>query len=92
MRRQPEEFARAEFELSTKPKDDGTYELALPDGNWRVTAEAKVDGRRLVCVYRRELSRGHDIDRQDLRLAPPFALTGKVVRAPHRYTGGGPSR
>ena len=75
----PEEFATAEFELSTQSKDDGTFELALPDGNWRVTAEAKVDGVARYAALAESMS-GHDVDRQDLRLTPPFAITGKVVR------------
>lgn len=77
----PEEFATAEFELSTSSKDDGTFELAVPDGAWRVSAEAKMDGVLRYSAIAETVA-GHDIDRQELRLTPPFTITGKVVRVP----------
>jgi hypothetical protein len=77
----PEEFAVAEFELSTRSRDDGIFEFdALPDGNWRITAELKADGVNFYAT-RAETVAGRDVDRLELRFAPPFALTGKVVRA-----------
>jgi hypothetical protein len=76
----PEEFATAEFELSTHSAEDGTFELpGVPDGNWRLTAETKVDGVALFAAVVETMA-GRDIERRDLRLQPPFVLTGKVVR------------
>jgi hypothetical protein len=78
----PEEFATAEFELSTQTKADGTFELAgVPDGNWRVTAETKVNGIAWYAAVAESVT-GRDIDRRELRLMPPFSITGKVVRTP----------
>jgi 5-hydroxyisourate hydrolase-like protein (transthyretin family) len=78
----PEEFATAEFELTTQTKDDGTFELAgVPDGNWRVTAETKVNGVAWYAAVVEGVA-GHDIDRRELRLMPPFSISGKVVRTP----------
>jgi hypothetical protein len=78
----PEEFAVAEFEQAARSKDDGSFEFdGLPDGNWRIMAEVKADGADLY-VARSETVAGRDLERLDLRLAPPFVLSGKVVRTP----------
>jgi uncharacterized GH25 family protein len=77
----PEEFAVAEFELATKSGDDGVFEFdGLPDGNWRITAEAKADGEGLYAGLWETVA-GRDLERLELRFALPIVLSGKVVRA-----------
>jgi len=78
----PEEFAVADFELATQSKEDGSFEFAeLPDGNWRLTAEAKADGLDLY-AGRVETVDGRDLDHVELRFIPPFSIKGKLVRTP----------
>ena len=78
----PNEIGSAEFEVETRSQNDGTFEFdALPDGEWRITAEAELEGARHY-VGRAETVEGRDLERIDLRFIPPFSLTGKVLRAP----------
>jgi len=78
----PEEFAVAEFEQVAQSKEDGRFEFAgLPDGNWRLTAEAKGEGLDLYAALVETVA-GRDIEGLELRFVPPFALQGKVVRTP----------
>ena len=76
----PEEFAIAEFELSVNSEKDGTFAFeSVPEGNWRITAENKAGGD--LYAVRWESVTERNLEGLDLRFAPPFALTGKVVRA-----------
>lgn len=78
----PEEFAVADFELATQSKEDGSFEFTeLPDGDWRITAEAKRDGLDLYAGLVETID-GRDIDDAELRFVPPFSLQGKLVRTP----------
>jgi hypothetical protein len=76
----PEEFATAEFELSATSGEDGSFAFeAVPDGNWRITAERKDAGVDLYAA-RWETVAGRDLERLELRFSPPFVLTGRVIR------------
>jgi hypothetical protein len=59
--------------------DDGSFEFAdVNDGIWRLSAETEKDGK--LRAFAAETMAGHDIDRVQLRLSPPFTIHGSVVR------------
>jgi hypothetical protein len=65
-------------EIQAVSKADGSFEfLSLPDGEWRVFAETEGPAEKLRASAVVHVA-GHDLDRVDLRLVPPFAMTGKV--------------
>jgi hypothetical protein len=60
-------------------KEDGSFEFqSLPEGEWRMFAETEGGNPkfRASAVVQATF---HDIDDLDLRLMPPFALTGSVA-------------
>jgi len=60
-------------------KDDGSFEFSsLPEGEWRIFAETDSGSPKLRAFAVIQVA-GHDMDQLDLRLAPPFALTGSVA-------------
>jgi hypothetical protein len=77
----PEEFQAKELEVETRTQKDGLFEFALPEGDWRLTANVKIDGVDWYAATVEAVA-DRDIERVELRFAPPFALDGKVVRAP----------
>ena len=77
----PEEFQMQHFELEAHTAKDGVFEFTLAEGNWRLSAEADVGGAKFY-IQRAETVGGRDLERADLRLAPPITLAGKVVRTP----------
>jgi hypothetical protein len=60
--------------------EDGSFEFAdASDGVWRLSAEADSSGTKLR-AFTAETMAGHDLDRIQLRLSPPFAIHGSIVR------------
>jgi hypothetical protein len=60
-------------------KDDGSFEFpAVPEGEWRLMAEAERGGVKLRAHEWIEVTR-HDVENVKLRLTPPVALRGKVI-------------
>lgn len=59
--------------------DDGSFEFpSLPEGEWQVSAETEGGGEKLRAFMPAQVA-GRDIDRLELRLTPPFAVTGSVA-------------
>lgn len=83
----PDEIQPKEFAVETRTRDDGGFEFSLPEGDWRLTATAKTDGVDWYAASLEALG-DRDIERVELRFAPPFALAGKVVRAPGQTAEG----
>jgi hypothetical protein len=76
----PDEVSGPDVETTARTGGDGSF--AFPgayDRGWRLTAEAEAAGVKLRVQTALEVA-GHDVEHLHLRLAPPFALTGKVVR------------
>lgn len=66
-------------EVQTVSEEDGSFEFAsLPEGQWRVFAETHLGNVRLRASVVVEVA-GHDLDRLNLRLMAPFAITGSVM-------------
>lgn len=58
--------------------EDGSFEFArLTDGDWRLSAEANVDGVPVKAFGTVPVG-GHDVDGFELRLSAPFAIHGIV--------------
>jgi hypothetical protein len=63
-------------------KEDGSFEFpSLPEGEWRMFAETEGSDPKLRAFAVVQVT-GHDLDQLDLRLMPPFALTGSVALVP----------
>jgi len=63
-------------------KEDGSFEFrSLPEGEWRVFAETEGSYSKLRASAVFQVM-GHDLDRLDLRLTVPFAVTGSVTLLP----------
>ncbi len=63
-------------------KEDGSFEFpSLPEGEWRMFAETE-DGNPKLRASSVVQVTGYDLDQLDLRLMPPFALTGSVALVP----------
>jgi hypothetical protein len=82
----PVQAARTDETLSDEirvvSKQDGSFEFpSLPEGEWRVFAETEVSGSKLRASAVAKVL-GHDLERLDLRLMPPFAVTGSVAFLP----------
>ena len=76
----PDELPGPDVEATTHTGDDGSFEFpAAQDRSWRLTAESQAGGVKLRAQMALEVA-GRDVDGLQLRLAPPFPLTGKVVR------------
>jgi Carboxypeptidase regulatory-like domain len=70
-----EEFLSA----SVESKPDGTFEFAaVPEGEWRFSAEVQRGGVKLRATEWIEVTR-HDLENVKLRLVPPLTVRGKVV-------------
>jgi hypothetical protein len=64
---------------SVESKQDGTFEFAaVPEGEWRFSAEVQRGGVRLRATEWIEVTR-HDMESVKLRLAPPLTVRGKVA-------------
>ena len=75
-----DELAVPDVEATTYAGDDSSFEfLAAQDRWWRLTAESQAGAIKLRAQIALEVA-GRDVDRLQLRLAPPFSLIGKVVR------------
>jgi hypothetical protein len=75
-----DEIPGPDVEATALTGDDGSFEFpAAEDRSWRLTAEREAGGVKLRAQMALEVA-GRDMDRLQLRLAPPFTLTGKVVR------------
>jgi hypothetical protein len=75
-----DELAVSDVEVTTHTADDGSFEfLAAQDRSWRLTAESQAGSVKLRAQLALEVA-GRDVDRLQLRLAPPFTLAGTVVR------------
>ena len=63
-------------------KEDGSFEFpSLPEGEWQVFAETEGSDSKLRASAVFQVT-GHDLDRLDLRLMAPFAVTGSVALLP----------
>jgi hypothetical protein len=63
-------------------QEDGSFEFpSLPEGEWRVLAEAESADAKLRASAVFQVM-GRDLDRLDLRLTAPFAVTGHVTLLP----------
>jgi hypothetical protein len=63
-------------------KEDGSFEFrSLPEGEWRMFAETEGSYSKLRASAVFQVM-GHDLDRLDLRLTAPFAVTGSVTLLP----------
>jgi hypothetical protein len=75
-----DELAVSDVEVMTHTGDDGSFEFfAAQDRSWRLTAESQAGSVKLRAQLALEVA-GRDVDRLQLRLAPPFTLAGTVVR------------
>ena len=86
----PVQAARTDETLSDDirvvSKEDGSFEFpSLPEGEWRVFAETEGSDSKLRASAVAQVT-GHDLDRLDLRLMPPFAVTGSVALLPAEGT------
>jgi hypothetical protein len=64
---------------SVESKPDGTFEFAaVPEGEWRFTADAQRGSVKLRATEWIEVTR-HDLENVKLRLVPPLTVRGKVV-------------
>jgi hypothetical protein len=78
----PEEFQADQFELQARSGKDGAFEFAaLPEGEWRLSAEVESAGVPWY-VASRETVRARELEGIELRFSAPFTLAGKVVRTP----------
>ena len=82
----PVQAARTDETLSDDirvlSKEDGSFDFpSLPEGEWRVFAETEGSDSKLRASAVAQVT-GHDLDRLDLRLTPPFAVTGSVALLP----------
>ena len=76
-------------ERYTVADGEGSFEFAdVTDGTWRLSAELEKDGGKLR-AFTAEKMAGHDLDRTQLRLNPPFTVRGTVVR---EAPAGGPGK
>jgi hypothetical protein len=75
----PEELITDGGEHEVITAQDGSFEFpALFDGHWRLKAIVESGSVTLTAIAYQEMT-GHDIDRLDMRLQPPFTIAGKVV-------------
>jgi hypothetical protein len=65
--------------LVRNTRGDGAFEFeAAPEGEWRISANADLGGRRLWAAEWVQV-KAHDLDNLELRAAAPFAIQGKIV-------------
>jgi len=69
-------------EIRVVSKEDGSFDFpSLPEGEWRLFAESEGSGSKLRASAVLQVT-GHELERLDLRLMPPFDVTGSVVFLP----------
>jgi Carboxypeptidase regulatory-like domain len=69
---------------SAESKPDGTFEFpAVPEGEWRFSAESQSGSVRLRAIEWVEV-KGHDLENVKLRLTPPLTLLGKITIQPSK--------
>jgi hypothetical protein len=65
--------------LRQDTKDDGTFEFeSVADDEWGLYSKVDKDGMKQWAAQRVQV-KGHDLENVELRLAPSFALQGKIV-------------
>jgi hypothetical protein len=70
------------YELQAVSAEDGSFEFsALHDGHLRISAETQGGEGKLSAFASAQVT-GHDLNRQDLHLSPPFTVRGQVELEP----------
>jgi hypothetical protein len=69
-------------EIRVVSKEDGSFEFpSLPEGEWRLFAETEGNNSKLRASAVLKVA-GHELEWLDLRLMPPFDVTGRVAFLP----------